>query len=698
MNTKIHAIKQAGVFLAVILLLFTLLMLPGCSSLGTASEVADQFMSAMESGDYAAAHEHIWARAGRVSQETFVANATAIYEGLGATGISFPSHEVVREGDNVVFRYTIAYAHGEDFTVTNEASLYMLFEEGQYYIQYSDDMLLKGFTKGSRVVRSTLKGSRGEIFTADREPVAINSYSDTVAIHVSSDLNANSTINAIAAITGMDDEQMVEVREDYNSAIEHNYGTVIAYVYPIGQLTDETRASLEAIPGVFIDSDSLTPQRYYPHGAIYAHIVGYASSPNEEQLEALTDAGFADATLVGKVGIEAEYDSYLQPKSGYIYRLYDADGVYQRTLYEQPAQNGADITLTVNHATQEKSYYLMISELTSSQTGVSIVMDPSTGFVESMLSMPSYDPNIFSFPVSDADYAALTDSASKQPLYNRITSGLYPPGSIIKPFTVTPALENGIVTRYTPFPYKVSDNKWEPDGVWYWDPVTRNEAPDTDTLDLDAAIRFSDNIYFSWVTLKMGEDLFMPYMEKIGLGQAVPFDLPTSTSNLLNVSTELNRKMLSDLSFGHGEMLVTPIQAASMYTVFQNDGDILAPKLVLKISRYHADNTEEILYQAEREVYIEDAMDPETVDILTYSLKNVVKSGTAQSLQTKGLTLAAKTGTALKGDDKTKKIAWIAAWYQDMDADRLTVVMIEGPRAQNDRRHAVAKALLQPAK
>ena len=102
-----------------------------------------------------------------------------------------------------------------------------------------------------------------------------------------------------------------------------------------------------------------------------------------------------------------------------------------------------------------------------------------------------------------------------------------------------------------------------------------------------------------------------------------------------------------------------------------------------------------MLYEAAREVYIAGAMQADTVSILTNSLKHVVTSGTAQSLQTPGLTLAAKTGTALKGDDKTKKIAWIAAWYQDMPDDRLVLVMIEGPRSQSDRRHAVAKALLQ---
>ena len=687
---------HAGLYIAAILLFAILLLLPGCSAMSTASTVAETFMQNMQNLDFSAAYSCLWKRAGCVSEETFVSSAQNIYDSLGATAISFPFHDIQADGKQVKFFYTVAYVHGEDFTVENSISLFLLKEDGNYYIQYSDDMLLEGYTSGCRIVRSTLKGARGEIFTADKTAVAVNSYSDTVAISVSEDLDINSVINSIAALTGMTSEETVSIREKYNSALKNNYAEVAAYVFPIGELSDELRAQLCAIEGVSIDSDSLTPQRYYPYGEIYAHIVGYASSPSEEQLEELAEQGFANAELVGKVGIEAEYDNALQPQSGYIYRLYSADGAYLRTLYEKPAVNGADIFLTINHDMQQKAYYLLASELKSDQTGVNIVMDPTTGFVQAMVSMPSYDPNIFSFPVSDADYAELNDPTSKQPLYNRATSGLYPPGSIIKPFTVTPALENGIVTRYTVFPYEVKNNEWKPDGVWYWEPVTRNEAPDA-PLDLDTAIRFSDNIYFSWVTLKMGDELFMNYMEKIGIGKAVPFDLPTSVSNLLNDSTELNRKMLSDLSFGHGEMLVTPIQAASMYTVFQNNGDILTPKLVSKICRYDSLDTEEVLYEAEREVYISGAITQETVDTLTYSLKRVVTSGTAQSLQTNGLTLAAKTGTALKGDDQSKRIAWIAAWYQDMDDDRLVLVMIEGPRTQSDRRHAIARELLQKA-
>ena len=154
--------RQAGIYLACILFLAILLLLPGCAAMNTASTVADTFMEHMQNQDFSAAYSCLWKRAGCVKEETFVSCAQNICDSLGVTSISFPSHELSVEGNQVKFSYTIAYAHGEDFTIENSITLYMLQEEGVYAIQYSDDMLIEGYTSGCRIVRSTLKGKRGE--------------------------------------------------------------------------------------------------------------------------------------------------------------------------------------------------------------------------------------------------------------------------------------------------------------------------------------------------------------------------------------------------------------------------------------------------------------------------------------------------------------------------------------------------------
>ena len=672
--------------------LLSLMLIPGCTSKRTASEICDDFVQSLRLMDFSSAYSCLWNRTGSISRDSFVNNAKAIIDALGITSISVRDTEIGIEKGYDVFKYTIDYHHGDEFTVSNTASLYIIQDGTNFFLKYNKDMLLKDYRTGSKITRTTLTGNRGEIFTSDKTAIAVNDYSETVTIAVAEETNINVVLNRIAAITGMSAEDMVKVRERYNSAVEHNYGEVAAYVYPKGKLPADKREQLEAIDGVYIN-DHLTPQRYYPYRELYAHIVGYASTANEEQIKSLREQGF-ETDIIGKTGIEARYDSLLQPKNGFAYRLYNPDGQFVRTLYEQAAVNGADIILTIDHTLQQEGYYLMSSQLSKKQTGVSIVMDPVSGYVKEQISLPSFDPNIFSFPISDAEYEQLTNEESLAPLVNRVTQGLYPPGSTIKPFTVTPALENGIVERYSIFPYKIKNNQWIPSGTWYWDPVTRNETPDAD-LHLDTAIRFSDNIYFSWVALQMGGDMFMDYMKKIGIGETVPFDIGVAKSNLINEGTDFNRKMLSDMSFGHGELLLSPIQIASMYSVFRNSGNMVVPRLVEKISKYDSEGNEDVLYQATKEYWKTNVMQTDTIDLLTYSLKRVVTNGTAKALKTEGLTLAAKTGTALKGDNKKQKIAWVCTWYQDMDEERLVVVMVDGPRSSNDHRHDIAKVLLR---
>ena len=687
--------KKILLFLAV-LILFCLLV-GGCMATQTAEDLASSFASALSSMNFAEAHACLWDQGdSKISQEEYVDNYQYVVSSLGVNQIEIADRSVSLEDNAIYLSLRIRYI-ADRFTLEHTVRTRILQEDGAYHIQYSPEMILPGYSSGNQLSLISTKGQRGEIFTADHTCVAENAYSDTVVISVAQDQDINAIITALSSLVSLDEEEQVALRERYNSAMEHNYGTVVAYVAPKDSISQNLEASICAIdPSLSVDRSSITPQRYYPYGSIYAHVVGYAGTPNEEELEQLQEQGFENATLVGKTGIELQYDEYLQPKDGLKINMYTEDGQYHSTIYEEPAETGADIFLTLSHDLQQRAYYAMSSNIGENQTGIAIVMDPTNAFVQAMISYPSFDANIFSFPVSDEEYAALNSEEAGAPLFPKATLGLYPPGSLLKPFTITPSLENGVVDADTVFPYTVTGNAWKPDGVWYWDKVTRNETPDG-PVDLEMAFRFSDNIYFSWATLNLGQEKFLEYMNRIGLKEAVPFDLPTAQANLINEGTEINRKLISDMAFGHGEILVTPIQAAAMYTVFQNGGDMLAPKLVESIRKYSDGLHYETLYAAEREVYIEGIMTQETVDTLIPCLRAVVRSGTAQSIQIKDLPLAAKTGTALRGVEQSEKVSWLAAWWQGaQQGNRLVVTMIDSPRGQDDYKHAITKELLRP--
>lgn len=687
--------KKLSFLLAILTL--CCLILPACSAGQTAEDLSQAFVAYLSSQNFEAAHSCLWDKGdSKVSIEDYVSNYQYVINALHVNKIEIADRKVTVEGDAIYLSFALSYV-AEKFTLEQDVRTRIIKEDGRYYIQYSPDMILPGYAKDNKLSILTTEGKRGEIFTSDNTCVAENSYSDTVVISVLEGQDINAIISSLSALVDIDEDNQVKLREKYNSAVEHGYGTVVAYVAPKDSLSGSLEASILAIdPSIHIDRTSVTAQRYYPYGTLYAHSVGYASTPNEEQQKELEEKGFPGARLVGKSGIERQYDEYLQPKDGLKVNMYTKDGQFVSTVYEKPAENGADIFLTLSHDLQQRAYYALSSNLLENQTGTAVVMDPTNGFVQAMVSLPSFDANIFSFPVSDAEYDKLNSEEAGSPLFPKATLGLYPPGSLLKPFTITPSLENGIVNASTVFPYAVSNNSWKPDGVWYWDKVTRNETPDG-PLDLEMAFRFSDNIYFSWATLNLGQEKFLEYMNRIGLKEAVPFDLPTAKANLINEGTEINRKLVSDMSFGHGEIVLSPIQAAAMYTVFENGGDMLTPKLVQSIRKYSDGLHYETLYTAEREVYLTGLMKQETIDTLIPCLRAVVKTGTAQSIQIKDLPLAAKTGTALKGAEKTEKVSWLAAWWQGAEqGNRLVVTMIDSPRGVIDYKHAVTKELLRP--
>ena len=368
------------------------------------------------------------------------------------------------ENETQLLSYTVCYETKKAGTIENACQVRIISDGDGLHLEYSPSLILADYEEGDKVSIITLPGRRGEIFTSDGTVIASNDYAETVYIQVDSELNIASTISSLTDQLELSDEEAQSIKKKYDSALENNYAHVIVKAFVKGRLTSAQKEALEGIEGVGIDTDSMTLQRYYPYGEIFCHITGYTGAPSEEEAAALAEKGFPNATLVGKDGLEKTYDEVLQGKDGYRVQLSTKDGQFKSVICEQPAENGQDLHLSVSSKLQQKAYYQMASTFQKEQTGTSIVLNAKTGFVEAMVSFPCYDPNLFTGGISKEDYAALTSEESNQPLYPRATMGLYPPGSLFKPFSIVPALEKGVITKDSVFPYKIVDNKWAPAG------------------------------------------------------------------------------------------------------------------------------------------------------------------------------------------------------------------------------------------
>ena len=303
-----------------------------------------------------------------------------------------------------------------------------------------------------------------------------------------------------------------------------------------------------------------------------------------------------------------------------------------------------------------------------------------------MSSWPGYDLNSFARGISSADYNALL-SMSNTPLYNRLTQGLYPPGSVLKAFTAVAALQTGALDQDYVFTGLIEDDYWLPTefGDWMGSRIKRTEVKygRMSPLNMRSAIVHSDNIYFANASLLLGWDNYETYMESIGFGDTMPFDLNVATSQLYNEGTELSLMLLAESGYGQGELLTTPLQMAVMFSAFANGGNIMQPYIVESLCETKG-ITYDTVSTTQPKLWKSGVIDQTSLDIVVPYLQDVVDknlNGTGRSLKVNSVQVAAKTGTAEIGNDKSREISWFAGFRCGVEAEdaRLVLVMLEIP-------------------
>lgn len=678
--------KKAFYIIFAILLLCTI----GCGKKDTTQpeNVGELYVEAIRNMDFDLAHEYVCTRCGAISLEKYTDAWDNIISVLEITDISVTDPYITTEDETEYLNYTITLKSDLTEDLITDVKAKMTYYEDMAHIDFTYDSILEGYEEGSYVRERTLKGTRGEIFAADGTILAQNSYSDTVYISVSADLNIDATLAQLSSI--IPDLKLEKLRKNYETALERSHAVVSVKAYSRGTMDEALKEQLLRIEGVGIDDSSLTPQRYYPYGEIFAHAVGYTGAPSEADLEKY---GYTNkTTLVGKTGLEASYENILHSEDGYSLEFVSSSGVITKVLQRVEPISGTDIRTTLSIADQTKAHYALEKYLADDQTGAAIVMDTKEGSISALSSNPSFDSNLFAFPIPDDVYQSTFGEGTNQPLLNRATQATLAPGSTIKPFTAAAAMDNNILTMNSVFPYEIENNKWTPPGDdWIWPPISRSERTPGE-LNMFAAMRSSDNIYFGWAAMKIGEDRFLQYFrEKLHFDEDLPFNLPVKRGNLVNEGTEMNLKLLSDMGFGVGEMLVSPLQLVTLYTCFENDCDVIQPRIVSSIT--HSDGiTQTTIESYGREVLYEDVMSEYAKYKIVESMFEVVRRGTARPIYKEGRSVASKTGTAVVS--KTREISWVVAFYTE-DTDKIVIVMVDGPADEGNIKFDICNILLE---
>lgn len=261
--------------------------------------------------------------------------------------------------------------------------------------------------------------------------------------------------------------------------------------------------------------------RRYPYGALLAHIVGYVGRVDEQDMKVLGDAGHV-FTHVGKTGIERFYDDALRGRIGYEQVETNVEGRSLGTVGREPATSGSDLQLSIDLDLQRAAVAAF-----GDFDGSAVAVDPRTGEILAMVSLPSYDPNLFVNGISHADYRALMDNPSR-PLFNRNVLGGGPPGSTVKPFLGLAGLDSGLRTASD---RTLSTGEFHIPGQsrGYRDSHSGGHG----WTDLRKSIAESVNTYYYKLALDMGIDRFDTWMSKYGFGQPTGIDLVGESSGIL---------------------------------------------------------------------------------------------------------------------------------------------------------------------
>ncbi|MCK9368958.1 penicillin-binding transpeptidase domain-containing protein [Candidatus Dojkabacteria bacterium] len=417
-------------------------------------------------------------------------------------------------------------------------------------------------------------------------------------------------------------------------------------------------------------------KRMYTLGASLSHVIGYTGSVFAEDLENLDYISFND--IIGKTGLEKEYDKILFGTKGKVAQERDANGqILENGRLEITAPvSGSTVQLSIDSKYQKKLYEVLSSGVTRfhADGGAAILEDVNTGEILAMASFPSFNDNSFVGGISQKDYDKILKSG-KNPFMNRAISAEVPPGSTFKTIVGASALDAGALKASTT--YVSSRNYTFSNGIHFQE--YHNKA--YGTLNLLSAYEVSSNIYFCEVIRHWDMDKLVPYLYKFGIGSPTGIDLAGEGSGRLP-SPENKIKLAKTTSpwlgtvwypegdscnsvIGQGITTVTPIQMVNWIAAIANGGTLLTPHLATKTITALGEETV-LNWQ------------PEGVNIVKDSALAIVRKGMYRavngdrrsivSLTNSPVKVAAKTGTAEFGKVNSKGVyshahAWVTGFF-----------------------------------
>ena len=587
------------------------------------------------------------------TQKYFVEKYKEFYEEIDAKNIQI---KILDEQDNVIEYLIYIDTLAGRITYRNKVGV------KNEQIQFNKELIMDGYTEGCKIKITTYNPEkRGRILDRNGKVLAEDGKGYSIGL-VKGKLNGENDYGQIAQYLETD----VETIQKKMSASWINDDSFV----PIKTVSEATKNDLInknilGINGVKISTVSI---RTYPYDKAASHIVGYVQNVNAEDLKKHKNEGYNLTSVIGRSGIEAAYEQQLRGiTSGKIDLVDKNDKVIKELCHKEVKMSPQDITLTIDIDLQQSLY----NEYQNDKSA-SVALNPKTGEVLALVSTPSYSNNDFVLGLSIDKWNELNNDVN-QPLLNRYKQ-TYTPGSTMKPITAAIGLETKSIDLDKDLG---AEDKWQKDSSWGNYYVTTLHAPTPNNLK--NALTYSDNVYFARSTLNIGKENLFKYYKNLRIGEKIPFELSLNRSQYINKKQKVNDQLIADSGYGQGQILMNPVQLASIYSSFINNGSIYRPHIVKK----------------GEQMWIQRVFSDQTVKTIKEDLINVIadENGTGHSIYHENIQLAGKTGTAeikqSQSDTTGSELGWFTVMTTDSKRPILMTTVVEDVKGRGGSGYVV---------
>ena len=444
-------------------------------------------------------------------------------------------------------------------------------------------------------------------------------------------------------------------------------------------------------PGVELEETAI---RQYEDGQIFSPVVGYDGKITQNELK--DHPKYLMTDYIGKAGLEKSYENELRGKDGATQVEVDSVGDAKRTIGMVSPVPGSDLVLNIDSDLQKNIYDKLqeVLEKTGTKTAAAVAIDPRSGGVLALVSIPGYDNNLFARGITNDEFRKLIGNPDL-PLLNRAIAGTYPPGSTIKPAIAAAALSEGTITPSTIIPGLGGVLNV---GAWSF-----HDWKAHGPSNVELAIAQSNDIFFYTVGGGYGniQGLGMSRMKKydnlFGLGELTGIDLPGEIPGFIPDESWKKKKIgeswyIGDsyhAAIGQGYVTVTPIELADYIAAVANGGTLYSPRVVNRIKT--ASGQEQIISP---KIIRSNFIRPDIIQTVREGMRMTVTGGTAQVLKTLPVPVAGKTGTAQFGSEG-KTHSWFAAFAPYDNPTIAIVVLVPGGGEGNSAALPVAEEALK---